>query len=105
MLLTKKKQTGLNVSNAVSEKSDKTSKKNNFDGEFGKECLLAVTVILRPEKIGMFDKIVFSGRKITRRMEEIAADIEGTLAEKKLENSVLSHRLLSKVLIYPIWPD
>lgn len=51
------------------------------DGEFVKECLLAVVDIVCPEKKSLFASISLSGRTVTRRIEEMSADVKSCLMD------------------------
>ena len=62
----------------VAEKIAKYSKTYS-DGEFIKECLLAVSEIVCPEKKKDFENISLSRRTVTRRIEELGSDIESSL--------------------------
>ena len=69
----------LRASYIVSEKIAKHSK-NYSDGEFV-DYLIVVAECLCPEKRKDFDNISLSRRTITRRIEELATNIESTLKE------------------------
>lgn len=71
---------------------------NFSNSEFVKECLLSVTEILCLKKLNILDKISLSCRTITRLVEEITVDIEGTLTEKNkgFRFSFFFHWLLTK---------
>ena len=66
------------ASYVVAEKIAKNSKTYS-DGEFVKECLLAVSEIVCPEKKKDFENISLSRRTVTRRVEDLGSDIESSL--------------------------
>ena len=70
----------IRASYIVSEKIAKHSK-NYSDGEFVKECLLAVVDILCPSRKKEIDNISLSRRTVTRRIDELATNIEIGLKE------------------------
>ena len=49
------------------------------DGEFVKDCLMAVVDVLIPEKRSLFSNISLSRRTVTRRIEELAEDLKISL--------------------------
>ena len=70
----------IRASYIVSEKIAKHSK-NYSDGEFVKECLQAVVDILCPGRKKEIDNISLSRRTVTRRIDELATNIEMGLKE------------------------
>ena len=70
----------IRASYIVSEKIAKHSK-NYSDGEFVKECLQAVVDILCPGRKKEIDNISLSRRTVTRRIDELATNIETGLKE------------------------
>ena len=48
------------------------------DGEFVKDCLLAVVDVVCPEKKSLFEAVSLSARTVTRRIEDLAADVKAT---------------------------
>ncbi|XP_076339545.1 general transcription factor II-I repeat domain-containing protein 2A-like [Tachypleus tridentatus] len=50
-------------------------------GIFVKECLMAVVEILCPEKEALFSNVSISGRTVTRRIEEMSADVKNGLRD------------------------
>ncbi|KAJ4923441.1 hypothetical protein JOQ06_021440 [Pogonophryne albipinna] len=46
------------------------------DGEFIKECLLDSAALICPEKKEAFEKVPLSRRTVTRRIEDIAGNLE-----------------------------
>ena len=70
----------IRASYIVSEKIAKHSK-NYSDGEFVKECLQAVVDILCPARKKEIDDISLSRRTVTRRIDELAINIETVLKE------------------------
>lgn len=75
---TKKQNQSDNIVRAsyiISEKVAKYSK-NYSDGEFVKECIQAVSEIICPDKKKDFETISLSRRTVTRRIEELGADIQ-----------------------------
>ena len=73
----------------VAEKIAKYSKTYS-DGEFIKECLLAVSEIVCPEKKKDFENISLSRRTVTRRIEELGSDIESSLMKLCLKFETFS---------------
>ena len=51
------------------------------EGEFVKECLMAVVDIVCPEKKSLFSNVSLSRRTVTRRIEDLAADVRGSLKD------------------------
>ena len=49
------------------------------EGDFVKECLMAVVDIVCPEKKLLFSNVSLSQRTVTRRIEDLAADVRGSL--------------------------
>ena len=49
------------------------------DGEFVKDCLLAVVDIVCPEKKQLFSDISLSARTVTRRIEALSSDVKNSL--------------------------
>ena len=49
------------------------------DGEFVKDCLMAVVDVLIPEKRSLFSNISLSRRTVTRRVEELTEDLKISL--------------------------
>ncbi|XP_069767039.1 general transcription factor II-I repeat domain-containing protein 2-like isoform X2 [Narcine bancroftii] len=49
------------------------------DGDFVKECLMAVVDIVCPENKSLFSAVNLSQRTVTRRIEEMSADIKSSL--------------------------
>ena len=81
---TKKQNQSDNIVRAsyiISEKVAKYSK-NYSDGEFVKECIQAVSEIICPDKKKDFETISLSRRTVTRRIEELGADIESSLVKR-----------------------
>jgi hypothetical protein len=54
------------------------------DGEFVKECLVAAAEVVCPNKTDAFKKISLSRMTVTRRLEELASNVEETLKTKLL---------------------
>ena len=52
------------------------------DGEFVKGCLLAVVDVVCPEKKSLFEAVSLSARTVTRRIEDLAADVKATLRDR-----------------------
>ena len=48
------------------------------DGKFVKDCLLAVVDVVCPEKRSLFEAVSLSARTVTRRIEDLAADVKAT---------------------------
>lgn len=81
-----KKQTSENdslvkASYIVAEKIARASKPF-IEGEFVKECLVAVAEVVCPQQKKLFEKISLSASTVTRRVEEIGEEIEQCLKEK-----------------------
>lgn len=70
----------IRASYIVSEKIA-THSKNYSDGEFVKECLQAVVDILCPGRKKEIDNISLSRRTVTRRIDELATNVEIWLTE------------------------
>ena len=51
------------------------------EGEFVKEWLMAVEDIVCPEKKSLFSNVILSPKTITRRIEDLAADVRGSLKD------------------------
>ncbi|XP_055490979.1 general transcription factor II-I repeat domain-containing protein 2A-like [Leucoraja erinacea] len=51
------------------------------DGDFVKECLMAVVEILCPEKKVSFSNVNLSARTVARRIEEMSADVKSCLKD------------------------
>ena len=51
------------------------------EGKFVKECLMAVVNIVCPEKKSLFSNLSLSRRTVTRRIEDLAADVRGSLKD------------------------
>ena len=58
------------------------------DGEFVRDCLPAIACIVCPEKKSLFENIRLSRRTITRRIEELSANVKSTLQERATQFSV-----------------
>jgi len=58
-----------------------TNLKPFTEGEFLKECMMAVVEDVCPDKSREFAAISLSARSLTRRIEEMAADVRGTLKD------------------------
>lgn len=59
------------ISHKIARKSKAFS-----DGEFIKECLLDSAALMCPEKKGAFENVSLSRRTVTRRIEDIAGNLE-----------------------------
>ncbi|XP_028439673.1 general transcription factor II-I repeat domain-containing protein 2-like [Perca flavescens] len=59
----------------ISHKIAKNSKPFS-EGEFVKECLVDSAALICPEKKGAFEQVPLSRRTVTRRIEEIAGNLE-----------------------------
>lgn len=51
------------------------------DGDFVKKCLIAVVDIVCPEKKNLFSNVSLSARTVTRRIEEMSADMNSCLKD------------------------
>ncbi|XP_035985865.1 general transcription factor II-I repeat domain-containing protein 2-like [Fundulus heteroclitus] len=69
-------KTSFVISHKIARKSKPFS-----DGEFIKECLLDSSAIICPDKTGAFESVPLSRRTVTRRVEDIAKNLEGQLKE------------------------
>ncbi|KAM4521384.1 general transcription factor II-I repeat domain-containing protein 2A-like [Odontesthes bonariensis] len=55
------------------------------DGEFVKECLVDAAALMCPEKKGAYENVSLPRRTVTRRVEDIAENLELQLKEKAAE--------------------
>jgi hypothetical protein len=67
----------------IAQKLAKRSKRFS-DGEFVKECLVAAAEVVCPNKADAFKKISLSRMTVTRRVEELALNVEEILKTKLL---------------------
>ena len=56
-----------------------TKLKPQADGEFVKECFVAVAELLAPDKVKLFQSVSLSRRTVADRITDMAQDIETTL--------------------------
>lgn len=68
------------ISHKIARKS-----KSFSDGEFVKECLLDSASLICPEKKGAFENVSLSRRTVTRRVEDIAGNLELQLKNRAAE--------------------
>lgn len=79
----------LRASFVVSEKIAKYSKSYS-DGEFVKDCLVSVANIICPQKSNDMSSVSLSRRTVSRRINELATDVQETLISKCLSFEVFS---------------